>query len=159
MQAKLFWAVTSMTPSMVLVDRANSSAPNMGLRAWPKADIRQQDVLIAKNYLTQAELKELNRLTDILLSIFEDQLDLGKLTKMAQATALLEQNLRSLNRQVLRHGGTVKHATAERVVKQHYVKFDKQRREARRLAAEQELAALKAAAEVLPKPRKRRRKD
>lgn len=98
---------------MVLVDRANAGEPNMGLQTWPKTDIRQQDALIAKNYLGQSELKELNRLTDILLSIFEDQLELGKLTKMAQATALLEQQLRSLNRQVLRHGGNVKHSTTQ----------------------------------------------
>lgn len=154
MQAKLFWAVTNRTPSMVSVERASATAPNMGLQTWPRTDIRQQDALIAKNYLAEAEIKELNRLTDILLSIFEDQLDVGKLTKMAHATALLEQQLRSLNRQVLRHGGSVKHSTAERFAKLNYARFDKARREARRIAADKELTELKAAATNLPKPKK-----
>jgi len=43
MQAKLYWAVTSQTPSMVLRERADAGAPAMGLQTWPKADIRQAD--------------------------------------------------------------------------------------------------------------------
>ncbi|HEX3486709.1 MAG TPA: RhuM family protein, partial [Micropepsaceae bacterium] len=156
MQAKLFWAVTSRTPSMIITERADATAPNMGLCAWPKSEIRKQDVLVAKNYLNQTEIKELNRLTDILLSIFEDQLDIGKLTLMTEASALLDQQLRNLNRSVLRHGGTVKHSTAERVAKAAYTKFDKARRELRRIEAEHELAQLKATGKELPKSKRKR---
>ena len=156
MQAKLFWAVTSRTPSMIISERANAATPNMGLRTWPKSEIRQQDTLVAKNYLAEAEIKELNRLTDILLSIFEDQLDIGKLTLMAEASTLLERQLRNLNRSVLRHGGTVKHSTAERVAKAAYTKFDKARRELRRVEAERELTELKSAAKELPKTKRKR---
>jgi hypothetical protein len=156
MQAKLFWAVVSRTPSMVVSERANSTAPNMGLQTWPKSEIRQQDALVAKNYLTEPEIKELNRLTDILLSIFEDQLDIGKLTTMAEAEALLDQQLRGLHRNVLRHGGNVKHSTAERVAKAAYARFDKNRKKLRNEAAMRELAELKAAAKELPKTRRKK---
>jgi hypothetical protein len=78
-QAKLFWAVTSQTPAMILKGRADHSEPNMGLQTLPKSQVRQADALVAKNYLAAAEIKELNRLTSILLDIFEDQLEIGKL--------------------------------------------------------------------------------
>jgi len=156
MQAKLFWAVVSRTPSMIISERANPAAPNMGLQTWSKDEIRLQDAFIAKNYLAELEIKELNRLTDILLSIFEDQLDIGKLTTMSQASTLLDQQLRQLNRNVLRHGGNVKHSTAERIARAAYAKFDKQRRETRRIEAERELAELKAAGKELPKRKHKR---
>lgn len=156
MQAKLFWAVCSKTPSMVIAERANPSAPNMGLQTWAKDEIRQADALVAKNYLTQPEIKELNRLTDILLSIFEDQLDIGKLTLMAEASALLDSQLRQLQRPVLRTGGAVKHSTAERLAKASYARFDRQRRLAREMAAVEELAELKAADKELPKTKGKR---
>jgi hypothetical protein len=89
----------------------------MGLRIWPKPDIRQQDTPVAKNYLAEPEIKELNRLTTILLDIFDDQLEIGKLARMSQATDLLDQQLKQLNRTVLRHGGSMSHAVAERHAK------------------------------------------
>jgi hypothetical protein len=61
MQAKLMWAVTSHTPSMILAQRADAAGENMGLRTWAKDAIRQQDALIAKNYLAEPEIRELNR--------------------------------------------------------------------------------------------------
>ena len=156
MQAKLFWAVTSNTPSMILTERANAAAPNMGLQTWPKSEVRQQDALVAKNYLAEAEIKELNRLTDILLSIFEDQLAIGKLTLMSEATTLLDGQLESLSRPVLRCGGSVNHLTAEQYAKNQYLKFDRVRREFRKLEADKELAELKRLGASLPKIKKPR---
>lgn len=150
-QAKLFWAVTSRTPSMILVDRADASKANMGLQVWPKADVRQQDALVAKNYLSDAEIRELNRLTTILLDIFDDQLDIGKLTLMSQASDLLDQQLQNLNRAVLRHGGSMSHALAESRAKAEYQKFDAKRREIRKQEADRQLAELKTNGKRLPK--------
>lgn len=156
MQAKLFWAVTSRTPSMVLVERADPNAPNMGLHTWPKSEVRQADALVAKNYLSASEIKELNRLTSILLDIFEDQLNIGKLTLMREAADLMDTQLRNLHRQVLQGGGTVKHTTAEARVKAVYARFDKARKAARRQQVATELEALKAQGKSLPirRPRK-----
>ena len=72
------------------------------------------DSTIAKNYLAEREIRELNRLTTILLDIFEDQLDIGKLTLMSDAERLLEQQLQQLNRTVLRSGGSVESSKAPR---------------------------------------------
>jgi hypothetical protein len=151
MQAKLFWAVVNRTPSMILTERANATLPNMGLQTWPKSEIRKQDALIAKNYLSQNEIRELNRLTDILLSIFEDQLAIGKLTLMAEASTLLDSQLKNLARAVLRHGGAVAHQQAEEHAKAEYLKFDRFRREFRKLEADKELAELRRTTQALPK--------
>ncbi len=151
MQAKLYWAVTSQTPSMVVLSRANASAPNMGLKNWPNTEIRKADAGNAKNFLGDSELTELNRLTTILLDVFEDQTDVGRLTLMSEASTLLDAQLRGLNRAVLAHGGSVSHEDAERHAKGEYAKFDAQRRALRVVTYEQEIAALKASSAALPK--------
>ncbi|MDP1737309.1 MAG: RhuM family protein [Caulobacter sp.] len=155
-QAKFFYAVVNRTPSELLLERADVSAPNMGLQAWPKETIRQQDAVIAKNYLAPAELKELNRLTTILLDIFEDQLEVGRLTTMAQASKLLEQQLQALGRLVLRGGGQIAHHAAEAKAKSEYRRFDEHRRALRKAQADEELTALKQSEKGLPKTRKKK---
>lgn len=152
-QAKLFYAVVNRTPSELLNNRADASAPNMGLRSWPKEAIRQQDAIIAKNYLAPPELKELNRLTTILLDIFEDQLEVGRLTTMAQASRLLERQLHGLGRLILKSGGQIAHQTAETKAKSEYRRFDERRRAVRKALADEELAALKESEKDLPKTR------
>jgi hypothetical protein len=65
----------------------------MGLQTWPHDNIRKADIVVSKNYLVAAEIKELNRLTTILLDIFEDQLDMGRLVVMKDAQDLLDRQL------------------------------------------------------------------
>jgi hypothetical protein len=62
---------------------------------------------------------------------------------MSEAAALLDTQLRNLNRAVLRHGGTVKHSDAEAHAKKEYAKFDKCRRELRAERTQREILALK----------------
>jgi hypothetical protein len=95
-QAKRIYAVTSQTPAEVINSRADHNTANMGLRVWQNDNIRKTDVTVSKNYLAEAEIRELNRLTTILLDIFEDQLELGRLLVMQDARALLDQQLHQL---------------------------------------------------------------
>ncbi len=158
MQAKLMWAVTSHTPAMIIAIRASADAANLGLQSWPKDEIRQQDALVAKNYLGQSEVRELNRVTSILLDIFEDQLDIGKLTMMAEAETLLDGQLRSLNRAVLSHGGTVKSTEAERHAKDQYRTFDERRRALRHVRADAGLVELIESQQTLARPVRKKKK-
>ena len=129
----------------------------MGLRVWKGDHVTQADVDIAKNYLAEGEIKELNRLTVILLDIFEDQLDLGRINTMAEIEALLDNPLRSLSRQVLRGGGSVKTTQARAHALEQYQAFSAKRKAVRHAAADAALAALKAQEKLLPKsPRKKR---
>lgn len=155
-QAKLMWAVTTHTPSEMVKSRANADYENMGLRTWKGDHVTQADVNVAKNYLVEAEIRELNRLTVILLDIFEDQLNLGRLSTMAQVESLLDQQLRSLNRQVLRGGGSVKTEDAKVHAFQQYRMFNEKRRLARHAAADSALAELKAQEKLFPKPSRKK---
>ncbi len=156
MQARLMWAVTSHTPAMILAERADAAADNMGLRTWPKDAIRQQDALVAKNYLAGPEMRELNRVTTILLDIFEDQLDIGKLKTMAEAEDTLGRQLKSLNRPILAHGGSVKSSTGERHAKEQYRIFDEKRRALRHAEADTQITDLLKREKSLPKSRRKK---
>jgi hypothetical protein len=151
-QAKLVYAVTSQTPAEVVASRANHASENMGLRAWQSDTIRKTDVAVSKNYLAEQEIRELNRLTTILLDIFEDQLDMGRLVVMQDAQTLLDQQLQQLGRTVLRSGGSIKASDAKRLAEAQYEKFDQQRKLERYHEADERIAALAKQAKALPKP-------
>lgn len=148
-QAKIVYAVCSMTPSEVLTRRANATLPDMGLTNWPNENIRKSDVTVSKNYLADAEIKELNRLTTILLDIFEDQMDIGRLKLMSEASALLDKQLSSLGRSVLRHGGSVKMTDARRYAEREYGKFKARQKALRHEYADAVIAGLKSAEKSL----------
>lgn len=150
-QAKLVYAVASLTPAELVHQRADHRAENMGLQNWPNDNIRKQDVVTSKSYLAEAEIRELNRLTEILLGIFEDQLELGRLVTMADARQLLDDQLRNLGRVVLNDGGRISHDAAKRKAHAEYEKFDLARRLKRKEEADAQIAALKAEGKKLPR--------
>lgn len=153
-QAKLIYAVVSQTPSEIINKRADHRSPNMGLQTWPKDNIRKQDVTVSKNYLAEPEIRELNRLTTILLDIFEDQADIGRLVVMDDATSLLERQLSGLGRVVLRHGGSVAADSAKRYAEAEYARFDAARKIERHAKADATIAELASVAKNLPKGRR-----
>lgn len=154
-QAKLVYAVTSLTPSELIARRADHNAENMGLQTWPNDNIRKTDVSVSKNYLMQGEIKELNRLTSILLDIFEDQLDIGRLVIMQDAQVLLDQQLKQLGRSVLSTGGSIKASDAKLKAEKQYEKFDALRKQERHDEADKNISALVRESRNLPKrPRK-----
>lgn len=155
-QAKLIFAVVSQTPAEIVATRADCEADNMGLQSWPNDNIRKTDVTVSKNYLAQSEVRELNRLTTILLDIFEDQLDLGRLIVMDDAARLLDRQLAQLGRGVLRTGGSVKTVDARRKAEGEYAKFDERRRLERQHEAELRIADLAREAKELPKGPRRK---
>src|SRR5690606_14198846 len=63
-QNKLHWAITGKTAAQLIAERADSAKPKMGLTTWKKAPdgkIVKPDVSVAKNYLEEKEISELNR--------------------------------------------------------------------------------------------------
>ena len=154
-QAKLVYAVTSHTPAEIVATRANNKAENMGLQTWRHDNIRKTDVGVSKNYLAEPEIKELNRLTTILLDIFEDQIDMGRLIVMQDAQNLLDRQLRQLGRTVLRAGGSVKSSAAKRTAEEHYKQFNNRRKLDRQREADERIATLAKEAKKLPKSKRR----
>lgn len=143
-QAKLIFAVSSNTPAEIINSRADATEQDMGLRTWPNANIRKSDVATSKNYLGEAEVKELNRLTVILLDIFEDQMDLGRLKLMSEAAALLDSQLKSLGRSVLQSGGRVRMDDAQRHAEKEYAKFKARQKKIRHEKADQAIVQIKS---------------
>lgn len=151
MQAKLVYAVTSHTPAEIVAERARADRPNMGLQSWPHDNLRKNDVAVSKNYLAEGEVTELNRLTNILLDIFDDQAALGRLVTMEDARTLLDRQLTGLGRAILSHGGRVAAPEAKRLAEGEYEAFDRRRREERRLEADHRIGELAREAKRLPK--------
>ena len=74
-QNKLHWAIHGQTAAEVIVERANHQKENMGLTNWkdaPKGKIQKFDVSVAKNYLSENEMQQLQRLVSAYLDIAED---------------------------------------------------------------------------------------
>ena len=74
-QNKLHWAIHGQTAAEVIVERANHQKENMGLTTWkdaPKGKIQKFDVSVAKNYLSENEMQQLQRLVSAYLDIAED---------------------------------------------------------------------------------------
>lgn len=150
-QAKIVYAVCSKTPAEVLRSRADAAQPNMGLQTWPNENIRKADVAVSKNYLGEAEIRELNRLTTILLDIFEDQMDIGRLKLMTEASQLLDGQLKSLGRVVLRAGGTISMTDARTHAEREYAKFNAARKTLRHEQADRAIAEIKATQQAISK--------
>ncbi len=74
-QNKLHWAIHGQTAAEVILTRADASQDRMGLTTWqdaPEGKIQKFDVVVAKNYLTQSEMAQLQRLVSAYLDVAED---------------------------------------------------------------------------------------
>jgi hypothetical protein len=114
-QNKLHWAVHGRTAAELIHERANADEPNMGLTSWktsPRGPIRKGDVTVAKNYLTEEELSELNRVVTMYLDYAEEQARRRRPMTMADWVAKLDSFLQFHERNILGHAGKISHALA-----------------------------------------------
>jgi hypothetical protein len=157
-QNKMLFAVTGKTAAELIVDRADPAAPNMQLTSWKGSRVRKGDVTISKNYLTEAEVRELNRLTTMFLDFAQDRAERRKQTLMAEWIDQTDRFLTFNERDVLTGKGNMSHEAMETIVGKRYATFDAQRRESERLTAEQDDAAetLKVIEGVSKRIRKRK---
>jgi len=137
-QNKMLWAVTGKTAAELIADRSNPQKPNMGLTTWPGARVRKGDVTIAKNYLKEQEVRELNRVVTMYLDHAEDQAAKRRTVTMEQWAAKLDAFLQFNERDLLTHAGTVEAAVAKRLAESRYEEFDADRRKAEALEANAE---------------------
>ncbi|MFH0825636.1 MAG: virulence RhuM family protein, partial [Pseudomonadota bacterium] len=136
-QDKLHWAIHGHTAAEIIADRADSTKPHMGLSTWknaPGGPIRKVDVTVAKNYLSEMEIKELNRIVTMYLDYAEDQAQRQRKMHMADWNAKLDAFLQFNERNILTHAGKITHELA---LEHAEGEFEKYRTEQRRLKAEQ----------------------
>lgn len=84
-QNKLHWAISGQTAAEIIVARVDAEKPNMGLTTWknaPNGMIRKPDVSIAKNYLNETEMDDLNRIVSMYLDYAERQAKKGQVMYM-----------------------------------------------------------------------------
>ncbi len=156
-QAKIVFAVTSKTPSMIVVERARADAPNMGLQTWAKEHVRQEDVTTSKNYLAHGEIEELNRLTSLLLDYLLDQVKLQRIAMMSEAETALDTLIKTSGRAVLAGGGKVSSTAAEEHAKAQFREFREREKAIRHAEADAAIGDLVEKVKKLPKTRKKTR--
>ena len=137
-QNKLLFAVTGYTAAELVVNRADSNQPNMNLASWSGSRVRKQDVIVAKNYLSQDEIDTLNRLVVIFLEQAELRVKQRNDLTLAFWRENVDKMLQFNDRPVLDGVGKVSHADMKRIVHQRFETFDQNRREAEALAADVE---------------------
>ncbi len=126
-QNKLHWAVTGHTAAEIISQRADSGKPNMGLTTWKGAKVRQQDVTIAKNYLNEKEIRDLNRIVTMYLDYAETQAERRQPLYMQDWREKLDAFLKFNERQVLEHPGKVSMEVAKKLALERYDQFEKKR--------------------------------
>jgi hypothetical protein len=125
-QNKLHWAITGRTAAQIIAERAMSSEPNMGLQTWknaPSGKIMKTDVSIAKNYLIEKEIKELERVVTMYLDYAENQAAREIPMKMADWVQKIDAFLQFNEYNILKDAGKVSHEIAKKLAEQEYEKY------------------------------------
>jgi len=125
-QNKLHWAVTGKTAAEIITERADSAKPSMGLTTWknsPGGKILKSDVSIAKNYLIEQEIKELERIVTMYLDYAENQAARQIPMRMADWVAKLDAFLNFNEYDVLTNAGSVSAEVAKRLAEEQYATF------------------------------------
>jgi hypothetical protein len=125
-QNKLHFAIHGHTAAELIMGRADSTKEHMGLTTWrnaPKGKILKPDVAVAKNYLTEKELKSLDRFVTMYLDYAEDQAESGIPMTMADWAGKLDAFLQFNQRDLLDHPGKVTAEIAKAFAESEFEKY------------------------------------
>jgi hypothetical protein len=154
-QNMLLYAVTRHTAAEIVTARADPDDLHFGLLTWKGAKVRKQDILIAKNYLTEDEIDTLNRLVVIFLETAELRTKRRREIRMDFWRENVGQIITSNGFPLLTHAGSVSQAQMEQTTSARYIEFDQRRRQREALDAdatdEAELKALEHTIQHRPK--------
>jgi len=125
-QNKLHWAITGHTAAEIIKGRANADKPHMGLTTWknaPKGKVLKTDIGVAKNYLNEKELKDLNRIVTMYLDFAELQAERQNPMKMDDWIGKLDSFLQFNDYKVLKDAGKISATIAKTLAEKEYQKF------------------------------------
>jgi len=125
-QNKLHFAIHGRTAAELIVERADSKKEKMGLATWknaPVGKIIKPDVSIAKNYLTEQELKSLDRFVTMYLDYAEDQADRNIPMTMEDWAKKLSAFLQFNERDILDNPGKVSQEVARGFAESEFEKY------------------------------------
>jgi hypothetical protein len=129
-QNKLHWAIHGHTAAEIIYRRADATRQHMGLTTWknaPHGPIRKTDVAVAKNYLDENKIRELNRVVTMYLDYAEDQARRHTPMHMADWIKKLDAFLRFNERNILTHAGRISQEMAEERAITEFEKYEVKR--------------------------------
>ncbi|CUZ62099.1 hydroxyacid dehydrogenase [Serratia marcescens] len=141
-QNKLHFACTGHTAAELIHQRADANQPHMGLSSYKGEEVCKSDVTVAKNYLNQDEVSELNRVVNMWLDFAEDQARRRQQVFLRDWQDKLDQFLQFNDRDVLQGAGTVSKKAADEKAQAEYVQYAEQQRRLKEAAGEQDIAGL-----------------
>ena len=144
-QNKLHYACTHMTAAELIASRVDASKPDMGLTSYKGDEVRKTDVTVAKNYLREDEIKELNRIVNMWLDFAEDQALRRKQVFLQDWNNKLDQFLEFNDRDILQGAGHITRKAADEKAKKVFDDYANQRRRLKEAeGAKENIAALRA---------------
>ncbi|HFK1204639.1 TPA: virulence RhuM family protein [Klebsiella aerogenes] len=141
-QNKLHFACTGHTAAELIHQRADASLPHMGLTSYRGEEVNKGDVTVAKNYLTQDEVSELNRVVNMWLDFAEDQARRRQQVFLRDWQDKLDQFLQFNDREVLQGAGKVSKKMADEKAQAEYSQFAEQQRRLKEAEGEKDIAGL-----------------
>lgn len=141
-QNKLHFACTGHTAAELIHKRADASRPNMGLTSYKGDEVHKSDVTVAKNYLNQEEVSELNRVVNMWLDFAEDQARRRQQVFLRDWQEKLDQFLQFNDREVLQGAGKVSKKMANEKAQTEYVQFAEQQRRLKEAEGEKDIIDL-----------------
>lgn len=138
-QNKLLFAATGNTAPEIVAGRADHARPNMNLTNWKTGMVRKGDVTIAKNYLNEDEIGELNRIVSMFLDFAEDQARRRKQIFMTNWEERLNDFLQFNDRAVLPDIGKISRKQADQLAEAEYTLFENRRRTLKEAEGEEEM--------------------
>ena len=125
-QNKLHWAIHGQTAAEVIVSRADATKERMGLTTWkdaPKGKIQKFDVSVAKNYLTEDEMAQLQRLVSAYLDVAEDMALRQIPMTMQDWETRLNRFIAATDREILQDAGKVTAEIAQAHAESEFEKY------------------------------------
>lgn len=125
-QNKFHFAITGQTAAEIVYNRVDSKKDNMGLTTWensPDGKILKSDVIIAKNYLDEKEIKNLNNLVNLFLDIAENNAERNIAMYMNDWKNEVENALRIFHYDILEGKDKVSHKQAKEKAESEYEKY------------------------------------
>ncbi len=124
----LLYAVTQQTAAEIILARANPNDAHFGLLTWKGAQVRKQDIVVAKNYLSEDEIDTLNRLVVIFLETAELRAKRQAITSMAFWQENIGQIITANGFPLLAGAGSISHARMELQIAPLYLDYDQRRK-------------------------------
>ncbi|MDO8444149.1 MAG: RhuM family protein, partial [bacterium] len=127
-QNKFHYAIASQTAAEIIYTKADKNKPFMGLTTWkysPKGRILKSDALIAKNYLSEDKIKNLERTVSGYFDYIENIIENRRLMKMADLAKSVDKFLSFNEYKILGGKGKISHEKAERKAIAEYDEFNK----------------------------------